>query len=394
MYKFLKGGVLMNKDRNIQLTSLALLFLFSLSMVWAKGSAEAGVNIQKEWFGITSNGTPIEQYILTNKNGVVVKFITLGGTISELHVPDRNGNLADVVLGLDTVADYENPQKNPYFGCITGQYANRIAKGKFTIDGKDYTLAINNSPNALHGGLKGFNHQVWQAMPRYTTEGPAVTFTYKSHDGEEGYPGSLNVTVTYILTNENEVKIEYVATTDKPTVLNLTNHSYFNLAGAGSGTILNHELTIVADNFTAADDTLIPTGEITPVEGTPLDFTKPMKVGARIDKLRQRPTFRGYDHNYVLNSQDGSLALAARLYDPSSGRVMDTYTTQPGVQLYTANWLNVKDAKDDKDYVENGALCLETQHYPDSPNQPNFPSAILRPGQTYTHTTVYKFYTK
>ena len=382
----------MNKYRNILLITLALLFLFSLNMVWAEETTR--VNIQGALFGATSDGTPIEEYTLINDNGVIAKFITLGGTLSELHVPDRNGVLADVVLGFDTVADYENPDRNPYFGCITGRYANRIAKGKFSIDEDSYTLAINNPPNTLHGGFKGYRDVVWKATTHYTPEGPAITFTYRSHDGEEGYPGNLDATVTYTLTNENEVKIEYLATTDKPTIVNLTNHSYFNLAGAGSGTILDHELMIVADNYTPADDTLIPTGEIAPVEGTPFDFTKPMKVGARIDEPRKRPTFRGYDHNYVLNSQDGSLALAARLYDPGSGRVMEVYTTEPGVMLYTGNWLDLKSAKDGMDYVENGALALETQHYPDSPNQPNFPSTILRPGETYTTTTVYKFYTE
>jgi len=387
----------MNKDRNILLPLLGLLFLFSFTIVWAKGIAGAeetpGVNIQREWFGITSNGTVVEQYTLTNRNGIVAKFITLGGTLRELHVPDRNGILADVVLGLDTVADYEGP-KNPWFGCITGRYANRIAKGKFSIDGKEYTLAINNPPNALHGGFRSFKDVVWKATTRYTPEGPAITFNYKSHDGEEGFPGNLDVTVTYTLTNKNEVKIEYLATTDSSTVVNLTNHSYWNLAGHGCGTILDHELMIVADNYTPADDTLIPTGEIAPVKGTPLDFTKSMKIGLRIDKLRERPSFRGYDHNYVLNKEEGAFALAARLYEPKSGRVMEVYTTEPGIQLYTGNWLDVKDAKDDKDYVENGGVALECQHYPNSPNQPNFPPTILRPGDTYTQTTVFKLYTK
>ena len=367
---------------------LVIIFLLSFS-TFASGKM---VKVSESVFGTTSNGCPIKAYTLTNVNGMVAKFITLGGTITELHIPDRNGNLDDVVLGLDTVAEYEGP-KNPWFCCITGRYANRIAKGKFTIDGNDYTLAINNPPNSLHGGLKSFKDVIWQATTLDTPQGPAIKFNYKSHDGEEGFPGNLDVTVTYTLTNKNEVRIEYLATTDKPTIVNLTNHSYFNLAGAGSGTIIDHELMIVADNYTEADNTLIPTGEIRPVKGTPLDFTKPMKVGVRIDKL-VKTAFKGYDHNYVLNSQDGSLALAARLYDASSGRVMDVYTTQPGVQLYTANWLDLKGGKDGKDYVENGALCLETQHYPDSPNQPSFPSPILRPGEKYTETTVYKFYTK
>jgi len=381
----------MNKDRNT-------LFCSALNIAWAKGNAAAKetmqVNIQKEWFGVTSNGTVVEQYTLTNKNGMVAKFMSLGGILRELHVPDRNGTLADVALGLDTVADYENPRKNRWFGCITGRYANRIAKGKFLIDGKSYTLAINNPPNALHGGLRSFKDVVWHANTRYTPEGPAITFNYKSHDGEEGFPGNLDVEATYTLTNKNEVKIEYLGTTNQPTVVNLTNHSYWNLSGHGSGTILDHELMIAADNYTPADDTLIPTGKIASVKGTPLDFTKSMKIGARIDKLRERPSFRGYDHNYVLNKEEGVFGLAARLYDPSSGRVMEVYTTEPGIQLCTGNWLDVKDAKDDKDYVENGGVPLECQHYPDSPNQPNFPSTVLRPGETYTQTTVYKFSTK
>jgi aldose 1-epimerase len=352
----------MNRDMKVPLPILTLVILFSLAVLWGHCAAREtkDVSIQGTLFGATSEGTPVYEYTLTNENGVVAKFITLGGTLRELHVPDRNGNMADVVLGLDTVADYEGP-KNPWFGCITGRYANRIAKGKFSIDGKDYTLAINNPPNALHGGLRSFKDVVWKATTILTTEGPAIKFTYRSHDGEEGFPGNLDASVTYTLTNDNEIRIEYEAATDKPTVVNLTNHSYFNLAGAGSGTILDHELMIVADNYTPADDTLIPTGEIAPVEGTPLDFTKPMKVGARIEEVRKRPSFRGYDHNYVLNNQDGSIALAARLHDPSSGRVMDVYTTEPGVQLYTSNWLDVKGAKGGKDYVENGALCLETQ---------------------------------
>ena len=379
----------MNKFMQVLLISLALPAAFRLNPVHAQENTKVG--IEKEWFGLTSNGTVVERYILTNKNGVVAKFITLGATLNELQVPDRNGILADVVLGFDTVAEYENPERNPYFGCTVGRYANRICKGKFSLEGKNYTLAINNRPNALHGGVQGFSYCVWQAMPRYTAEGPALIFTYKSHDGEEGYPGNLEATVTYTLTNEDAIKIEYEATTDQTTVVNLTNHTYWNLAGHGSDTILDHELMVAADNYTPADDTLIPTGKIAPVKGTPLDFTTPVKIGARIDKLRKHPAFRGYDHNFVLNNQDGSLALAARLEDPGSGRVMEVWTTEPGLQFYTGNWLDIKDAKDDKNYIENGGLALECQHYPDAPNHPNFPSTVLRPGETYTQTTIYKF---
>jgi len=388
----------MDSFTQILLGLLVLPVAFTLNLASAQGKTKAKgttkAGIEKEWFGLTSNGTVVERYTLTNKNGVVARFITLGATLTELHVPDRKGNLTDVVLGFDTVAEYENPKRNPYFGCVVGRYANRICKGKFSLAGKNYTLAINNGPNALHGGIKGFSYCVWQAMPRWTPEGPALIFTYKSHDGEEGYPGNLEAIVTYTLTDENAIKIEYKATTDQTTIVNLTNHTYWNLAGHGSGTILNHELMVAADNYTPADDTLIPTGKIAPVKGTPLDFTRPKKIGARIDELRKRPTFRGYDHNFVLNNQDGSLALAARLSEPDSGRVMEVWTTEPGLQFYTGNWLDIRDAKDDQDYIENGGLALECQHYPDSPNQPNFPSVILQPGETYTQTTIYKFYSK
>jgi aldose 1-epimerase len=368
------------------------LVLIFMIILLSHSLAMAARDVSVSHFGKTSIGTPVEVYTLTNANGLVAKFITLGGTLTELHVPDRYGRMGDVVLGFDTVAGYEGGQ-NPWFGCITGRYANRIAKGQFVIDGKTYTLAQNNGPNSLHGGLRSFKDVIWKAEPLHALRGPGVKFSYRSHDGEEGFPGNLDATVTYILTNDDELRIDYFATTDKPTVVNLTNHAYFNLAGAGAGTILDHELMIVADHYTEADDTLIPTGVISPVSGTPLDFTTPMRIGDRIDTLVRTP-FKGYDHNFVLNSQEGSLALAAQVYDPSSGRMMDVLTTQPGIQLYTSNWLDLKGAKDGKDYVENGALCLETQHYPDSPNQPAFPTTILRPGEKYAETTVYKFYTK
>ncbi|MGQ9625867.1 MAG: aldose epimerase family protein [Anaerolineae bacterium] len=351
-------------------------------------------SIEKGWFGVTSEGAVVEKYTLTNKNGLVAVLINYGATLVSLYVPDRDGNMADVTLGFDSISDYET--RSPYFGCIVGRYANRIKEGKFSIDGKSYQLAQNNLGNALHGGLKGFNKQMWKAMPLYTDEGPAVVFTYRSHDGEEGYPGNLDVKVIYTLTNNNELKVEYEATTDAPTVVNLTQHSYWNLAGHDSGSILDHELTLYASNYTPADDVLITTGEIAPVAGTPFDFTKAKKIGQDLDspEVKGRPNFLGYDHNFVLDKKLGELGPAARLKDPKSGRVMEIYTTEPGIMFYGGNWLNLKDAKDDADYAQYGGLCLEAQHFPDSPNKPNFPSTILRPGETYTQVTVHKFFTE
>lgn len=376
--------------RKISILMLLLLFLFSLNMVATAQEA----SIQKEWFGVTSDGAVIEKYTLTNENGIVAELITYGATLYRLYLPDRDGNMADVVLGWDTVAGYESAQ-NPYFSCIVGRYGNRITEGKFSIEGKEYQLAQNNLGNSLHGGLKGFNRQVWKAMPLYTADGPAVLFTYMSHDGEEGYPGNLDVTVIYTLTNDDELKIEYEATTDQPTVVNLTQHSYWNLAGHGSGDILGHELTLAAANYTPADDVLMPTGEIAPVEGTPYDFTAPKAIGTEIyDPDVQLPNYIGYDHNFVLDHEAGELGLAARLKDPNSGRVMEISTTEPGIMFYTGNWLDLKDAKDDKDYAQYGGLCLEAQHFPDSPNIPDFPSTLLEPGETYTQLTVHTFYTE
>ena len=366
-------------------------------MLLVKGNCEGHkimdkISIQGSFFGRTSEGIPVEEYTLVNCSGMVAKFITLGGAIRELHTSDRSGTFADVVLGFDGVAEYEGPE-NPYFGSIVGRYANRLAQGKFSIDGENYTLAKNQPPNSLHGGFRGFKDVVWKAIAQYSSQGPAISFKHESHDGEEGYPGNLSVTVTYTLTDKNELKIEYTATTDKPTIVNLTNHSYFNLTGAGVGDILNHELMILADNYTAIDDTLIPTGEIVPVKDTSLDFTGPTRIGARINQLINTPP-AGYDHNYALNSQDGSLALAAQAYEPSFGRLMEVFTTEPGIQLYTGNHLNEVKGKDGMTYVKNGALCLECQHYPDSPNNSNFPSTVLRPGERYKEKTIYKFSSK
>jgi aldose 1-epimerase len=337
-------------------------------------------------FGKLPDGTVVDLYALTNAKGLLAKVTNYGTIITELHVPDRQGRLGDVVLGFDKFAPYL--KEHPFFGATVGRVANRIAQGRFTLDGKTYSLAVNNGPNHLHGGLKGFDKVLWQAEP---LAGAAVRFSYTSPDGEEGYPGTLAVTVTMTVTDANELRVDYAATTDKPTPVNLTNHSFFNLAGAESA--LGHELMIAADHYTPTNSALIPTGEIKPVKGTPLDFTTPQPIGARFAQLHNDPI--GYDTNYVLNSGGKGLALAARVCEPGSGRVMEVHTTQPGVQLYTANYLDGSlTGKRGMAYQQHSALCLETQHFPDSVNQPAFPSVILRPGQTYRHTTVYKFSTQ
>jgi aldose 1-epimerase len=355
-----------------------------------KGVAKEKATLQEMPFGKTSDGTPVELYILRNANGMKAKIITYGAILTELDVPDKNGKIGDVVLGFDDLKGYL--AGHPYFGATVGRVANRIAKGKFTLDGQEYKLATNNGPNALHGGIKGFDKVVWKAEPKHGGDTLSVKFTYRSPDGEEGYPGNLATSVTYTLTDKNELKIDYTATTDKATPVNLSNHSYFNLAGPGSGDILGHELMLAADKYTPVDDTLIPTGKIEPVKGTPLDFTKPEKIGARIDQLKGEPG--GYDHNFVLNGGGKSLALAARVVEPKTGRVMEMYTTEPGVQFYTGNFLDGSIKGRGGVYKKHQGFCLEAQHFPDSVNHDNFPSVILRPGKTYTQTTVYKFSTK
>jgi aldose 1-epimerase len=356
-----------------------------------KGTEKMEPSIEKKDFGKTQDGIAVDQYILTNANGMQAKIITYGGIITELDVPDRDGKLGDVVLGFNDLKGYI--AGHPYFGALVGRVANRIAKGKFTLDGKEYKLAVNNDPNALHGGEKGFDKQVWKAEPTKARDGVALKLTYVSKDGEEGYPGDLTATVVYTLTNKNELKIDYKATADKATPVNLTNHSYFNLAGPSSGNILDHEVMVAADSYTPVDGTLIPTGEIKPVKGTPLDFTKPSTIGARISELKGEPG--GYDHNFVLRGGDASPALAARVYEPKSGRVMEVFTTEPGVQFYTGNFLDGSNkGKSGVVYKKNQGFCLECQHFPDSVNQPKFPSMILKPGKTYSQTTVYKFSTK
>jgi aldose 1-epimerase len=355
-----------------------------------KGERAMAAGVRKVDFGKTKEGTPVDLYVLTNANGMVAKVMTYGAIITELHVPDRNGKLDDVVLGFDNLEQYL--AGHPCFGSTIGRVTNRIGGARFTLDGKEYKLAVNSGPNSIHGGRKGFDKQVWKGGPIASAEGPAVKMAYFSADGEEGYPGNLSVVVVFTVTNDNALKLEYTATTDKPTPVNLTNHAYFNLAGQASGDVLAQEMMIAADKYTPADKGLIPTGEIATVSGTPLDFTKPTAIGARIAQLTATG---GYDHNYVLNSGGGKLSLAARAYDPKSGRVMETWTTQPGVQLYTANGMNGKlKGKGGAAYPKHAGFCLETQHFPDSVNKPNFPSVILRPGETYKQTTVWKFSAK
>jgi aldose 1-epimerase len=341
---------------------------------------------RKFGFGKLPDGTVVDCYALTSAKGMLVKVTNYGAIITELQVPDRQGQPRDIVLGFDNLDQYL--KKHPYFGATVGRFANRIAKGRFTLDGKTYALATNNGPNHLHGGLKGFDKVIWKAEP---LAGAAVKFTYTSPDGEEGSPGTLAATVTMTVTDANELRLDYTATTDKPTPINLTNHSYFNLAGEGSA--LDHEMMIAADHYTPVDEALIPTGEIAPVKGTLMDFTTPQPIGSRFAQFHTQPV--GYDHNYVLNAGGKSLALAARVHEPGSGRVMEVHTTQPGVQFYTANFLNGSlTGKRGVVYQQHSAFCLETQHFPDSVNQPAFPSVVLRPGHTYRQTTLYKFSTQ
>jgi aldose 1-epimerase len=339
-------------------------------------------------FGKTADGTPVEIYTLRNDKGCEARIMTYGGIVVSLKVPDKNGNFGDVVLGYDKLDDYV--KNNPFFGALVGRYGNRIAKGKFTLDGHEYTLALNNAPNNLHGGPVGFDKRVWKAATLLTADGPALQLNYLSKDGEEGFPGNLKVTATYTLTADNGLLLNYTATTDKATLCNLTQHSYFNLAGKGD--VLNDLVYINADKFTPVDKTLIPTGELKPVEGTPFDFRKPTAVGARINADDEQIKFgSGYDHNWVINKPLGKLGLVARVTDPTTGRVMEVLSTEPGVQFYTGNYLDNITGKGGWVYQKRNGLCFEPQHYPDSPNHPQFPSAELKPGETYHNTIIYKF---
>ncbi len=387
---------MMSRQRNQFFLSAAVLFLVAFGFIYCSKkqqeqteTREAALNklsIKKELFGNTGEGQGVDLYTLTNSSGMTVKITNYGGIVTSMVVPDKNGQMDDVVLGFDTLGQYL--AGHPYFGATIGRYGNRIAGGRFTLDGATYTLAKNNGENHLHGGIKGFDRVVWQAQEIQTEGGVGVKLTYLSKDGEEGYPGNLSAAVSYTLTEGNELRIDYEATVDKPSPVNLTHHSYFNLEGAGAGDILGHILTIRADRFTPVDEGLIPTGELKEVENTPMDFRLPTAVGARLDQVKG-----GYDHNYVLNQYDGSLRLAARVRAPQSGRVMEVLTSEPGLQFYSGNFLDgtIK-GKGGKIYHKHYGFCLEAQHFPDSPNQPHFPSTILRPGQTYRQQTIYRFY--
>jgi len=352
------------------------------------------MKIEQSAFGKTTDGREVSLFTLQNASGMKTTLTNYGGIVTSLYVPDRNGNLDDVVLGFPTLDGYL--KEHPYFGALIGRYGNRIGKAKFTLDGMEYKLAANNGENHLHGGVKGFDKVVWSAGSLKQDNAAGVKFSYLSKDGEEGYPGNLTCTVTYWLTNKNELKIAYQATTDKATPVNLTHHSYFNLAGQGTGDILNHQLEIFANRFTPIDKGLITTGELRAVEGTPMDFRQPRAIGERIDSVDEQLKFGlGYDHNWMLDREGGLLALAARVYESTTGRMMEVWTTEPGIQFYSGNFLDgTLTGKSGRVYNQRYGFCLETQHFPDSPNRPEFPSTILRPGEMYSTETIYRFSAK
>ena len=362
-----------------------------LLMAMETGMAAQGRGITKETWGKTANGEAVERYTLTNARGASVQIITLGGTVTSIRVPDRAGALGEVTLGFDSLEGYLKP--HPFFGVLVGRYGNRIGNATFTLDGKTYTLAKNNGGNSLHGGRKGFDKYVWKAREVASKDGLAVELTHVSPDGDEGFPGTLTATVVYTWTDANGLRIDYTATTDKPTVVNLTNHTYFNLSSGAASTILDHELMLAADHFTPVDKGLIPTGELRAVKGTPFDFTTSRKIGQHIDAPDEQIQFGGgYDHNFVLKGNAGAMRVAARVSDRGAGRVMEVTTTEPGVQFYTGNFLDgTIVGRGGKPYGKRAGFCLETQHYPDSPNKPKFPSVVLRPGETYRTSTQYTF---
>jgi aldose 1-epimerase len=363
------------------------------SLIFFLSCAEgtSSLAIQKTIFGKTADGKTVNLFTIKNANGVELKVSEFGATLVSLKVPDREGNFKDIILGFDNLEGYI--KDNTFQGVIAGRYANRIAKGKFTLDGKEYTLATNDGENHLHGGVEGFGKKVWKGEELKTDDGAGVKLTYLSKDGEEGYPGNLECTVEYILDNDNELKIVLETKTDKPTPVNLTNHAYFNLKGEGEGTILDHVLKLNAEEYTPVDDGLIPTGEIKSVKGTPLDFTKAKKIGKDIDKLDKK-FHGGYDHNFVLPDSGDSLTKVCKVVEPESGRVMEIYTTKPGFQFYSGNFLDGFKGKGGKAYKQHYAFCIEPQFYPDSPNKPNFPSCILRPGEERKEIILYKFSTE
>ncbi len=365
-----------------------LLTLGTLTSIATGQASKPGVT--RAPFGKTPDGKAVTLYTLTNAQGLRAEIIEYGAIVVSLETPDRNGQLRDIALGFDDLESYV--KRNPLFGAVVGRYANRIANARFQLDGAEHRITANNGKNHIHGGgNQRFDKVVWKGSPFQSDTEVGVRLTHFSPDGEEGFPGNLNCTVTYSLTNDNELKVRYTATTDKPTIINLTNHSYFNLAGAGHGNVLGHEIQINAPWYTPAGAGLIPTGEIHRVEGTPLDFTKPRAIGARIAELTET---QGYDHNYVLDGAYGSSVLAARVYEPSTGRVMEVFTTEPGVQLYTSNGMQNVKGKDGKLYDRYFGFCLETQHFPDSPNKPHFPSTVLRPDRKYESETIFKFSTR
>ena len=378
------------KKNAISVTFSAIVLSLTLASCEDKESANDDKMITSEVWGEVA-GKTATIYTLKNSNGLKARISDYGGIIVSVMAPDKNGKLADIVLGFDTPAEY--PEKSQYFGCITGRYANRIAKGKFTLDGTEYTLATNNGANHLHGGEKGFDQQFWAATAQDTALGPQLVLKFTSPDGDQNYPGALSCEVTYTLTHENEIKIDYKATTDKPTVLNLTNHSYFNLKGAGEGTNLDHEILIKANKFCATDDGGIPLPGLADVEGTPFDFRTSTLIGSRIEEdNEQLKNGIGYDHNWCNKTErDGKLQLFATVTEPKSGRTLEVHTTEPGLQFYGGNYLEGQTGKGGKTYLHRGALCLEAQTFPNAPNRPDYPSAELRPGETYTQTTIYKF---
>lgn len=366
-------------------------FAFLIMAIGFSMNAQAKPTIKKSRFGKTADGKTADIYTLTNSKGASAKITNYGGRVVSLSMPDKAGKFADVVLGYDTLAAYE--KDTVFFGGIIGRYANRIAKGKFSLNGKEYNLAKNNGENHLHGGIKRFDTVVWNAKPSADRYGAKLELNYTSKDGEENYPGNLSVKVVYTLTETNDLQIEYSATTDQDTVVNLTNHSYFNLAGAG--TILNHQLKINADKYTPTDAGSIPTGELRDVKNTPFDFNQAVDIGLRIDSADEQLRFgSGYDHNWVLGKQTGELTLAATVYEPTSGRILAVLTTEPGIQFYAGNFLDKIAGKNGKLYNKREGFCLETQHFPDSPNQPKFPTTVLKKGEKFNSTTVYKFSTR
>lgn len=376
--------------------SIVLLMASGLAAACAPGGSSGATQqpitprVSMAPFARTPDGQVVNMITLRNDNNLEIHVLTYGGIIMSLKTPDRSGQLDDVVLGFDTLAPYLD--KSPYFGAIIGRYGNRIAKGRFTLDGTTYQLPINNGPNSLHGGTTGWDKKVWNAEP-FQDPLVGVKLSYTSKDGEEGYPGTVKAEVTYTLTEDNRLIIDYHATTDKPTVINMTNHTYWNLAGGKASDILGHILTINADRYTPVDSTLIPTGELASVEGTPFDFRTPTAIGARIDDDNQQLKYGpGYDHNFVLNRQGAGLSLAARVTEPITGRTLEVQTTEPGLQFYSGNFLDgTLTGKGGRVYGHRSGFCLETQHFPDSPNHPNFPSTVLRPGQEYKSETIYTF---